>query len=83
MSNRQFVICKFREEDTRTYTYHHDGEPVAVGDRVVVSTDRGAQAITVAEIIEKAPSFATKGIAGKERAPEPVADETTINEGSR
>lgn len=83
MTNRQYIACVFRPGDRRSYTYHNDGEPVTVGDRVVVSTDRGAQAITVTEIIERAPTFATKGIAGKERAPEQVADETTTNEGSR
>ena len=67
---RQYLACTFREGDARKYTYLWDGEPLAVGDRVVVITDRGASTITVAEVIVEAPSFATKSIVGKERVPE-------------
>ncbi len=37
--SRQFVACTFRLGDSRSYTYHNDGEPVAIGDEVKV-TDR-------------------------------------------
>lgn len=30
MSNRQFVACKFRPGDRRSYTYHWDGEPLTI-----------------------------------------------------
>lgn len=75
MPNRQYVACTFRPGDVRSYTYHFDGEPLAVGDRVVVSTDRGAQVVTVAKLVDAAPSFPTKAIAGKERVPEPAEPE--------
>lgn len=64
---RQYVACKFRPEDRRTYTYHNDGEPVAVGDAVKV-LDRsgdGWKRIEVVEIGHIAPSFPTKPILGK------------------
>jgi hypothetical protein len=78
MPDRQYIACTFREGDVRKYTYHWDGEPLAVGDRVVVSTDRGASTITVAEIVSEPPRFATKAIAGKERVP---ADAVVEKEG--
>lgn len=64
---RQFVACKFREGDTRTYTYHHDGEPLDIGDRVVVTTNRGPSTVIVAAISTEQPPFETKPIVGKER----------------
>ena len=36
----QYVACKFRSTDTRTYTYFNDGPPVAVGDEVKVADNR-------------------------------------------
>lgn len=75
--SRQFIACKFRSSDTRTYTYHNDGDPVAVGDQVKVA-DRsgdGWKRIEVAQIVDDAPSFETKPILGlAEPDPEPVAD---------
>lgn len=41
MPDRQYVACKFRSEDARSYTYHNDGEPVAVGDLVKVADRSG------------------------------------------
>lgn len=32
----QYVICKFRLNDARSYIYQNDGDPVKVGDRVMV-----------------------------------------------
>ena len=36
----QFVACKFRPTDSRTYTYRNDGEPAAAGDWVKVADAR-------------------------------------------
>ncbi|MBA2684746.1 MAG: hypothetical protein H0U66_09670 [Gemmatimonadaceae bacterium] len=70
-TNRQFVAVQFNPWDRRTYTYHNDGEPVVVDDQVVVSTDRGPATVTVTSVTDRAPSFDTKPIVGKERDPEP------------
>lgn len=75
MSERQYVVCKFRREDRRTYTYHNDGEPVAVGDAVKVE-DRsgdGWKRVEVFAIADSEPPFATKPILGKIE-PEPDHD---------
>jgi hypothetical protein len=73
MSDRQYLACKFRPEDSRTYTYANDGEPVAVGDAVKVPDNRsdGWKRVEVVEISDKAPPFACKSILGKV---EPEAD---------
>lgn len=39
--SRQYVLAKFRETDTRTYTYHNDAEPVKAGDVVRVEDRSG------------------------------------------
>ena len=64
---RQFVACVFREGQTRTYTYHNDGEPVAKGDRVqIMARDGiGKQTLIVADLVDKPPQFETKAILGK------------------
>ncbi len=63
---RQFVAVAFREGDLRTYTYHHDGEPVGIGDRVVIANRSGGhQVVIVAALPTEAPPFATKAIIGK------------------
>lgn len=64
---RQFVVAKFRESDTRAYTYHNDGEPVAAGD-VVRVTDRsgeGWKKVFVVSVNNETPPFATKPIIGR------------------
>ncbi len=75
----QYLAIKFRPDDERPYTYHHDGEAARVGDRVQVSTKRGRQTVEVIGISSDRPPFATKPI-GKivKRAkpePEPMRDE--------
>lgn len=63
----QYVACKFRETDTRTYTYHWDGEPLTPGDFVKVP-DRdgdGWKRVEVVSIGERAPHFPTKPIIGR------------------
>ena len=61
---RQFLACEFKPGGRR-YTYHHDGEPVAIGDLVQVETRGGSiQRITVADISIEAPPYETKPILG-------------------
>lgn len=64
--SRQFIACKFRPEDTRTYTYHHDGEPVSIGDMVKVPDNRsdGWKRVEVVSITDEMPKFPTKAILG-------------------
>lgn len=61
--SRQYVACAFKGQD-RTYTYHNDGAPVAVGDLVTVEGRHGTGAVTVREILSHPPSFPTKPILG-------------------
>ncbi len=75
MSNRQFVICKFRETDTRTYTYANDGEPVEAGDvvRVEDRSGDGWKKVFVVGITDREPTFPTKPILGLHREePDPA-----------
>ena len=62
----QYVSCKFRSTDSRTYTYSNDGPPVAVGDEVKVADNRsdGWKRVEVVSITDKEPSFPTKPILG-------------------
>lgn len=62
MADTQYIAVRFRPQDGRSYTYHNDGEPVEVGDRVSVSTSRGEATVEVIEIIAEAPPFITKSI---------------------
>ncbi len=64
MAERQYVAVKFNEWDRRTYTYHNDGDSVAVGDRVEVPTPKGNQIVVVDHLPEGKPSFDTKSITG-------------------
>lgn len=77
-ASRQFVACAFRPGDVRTYTYHNDGAPVAVGDRVIVETNRGTQTVTVESLPTQAPTFPTKPVLGLAPPPdeEPPAEST-------
>lgn len=77
---RQFVACAFREGQTRTYTYHNDGEPVAPGDRVqIMSRDGlGKQTVFVVTLLDDAPSFPTKPILGKAPPPPPPPQENLL-----
>ncbi len=81
----QFVECRFNANATRGYTYHNDGEPVAVGDFVEVDSARGEgkQRIEVVALLDQRPPFATKPILGK--APSAEADavpEFNLEEGN-
>ncbi|MFK4794916.1 hypothetical protein [Sphingobium sp. ZW T5_29] len=72
----QYVACKFRPDDRRSYTYHNDGEPVAVGDQVKIAGrgDDGWQRVHVVAVSDEQPSFETKPILGKVEAEEPGFD---------
>lgn len=64
--SRQYIACKFRPADRRTYTYHNDGDPVAVGDEVMAPSarsDDGWQKVHVVAIVDE-PEFETKGLLG-------------------
>ena len=67
-----FVSVKFREGDSRTYTYACD-LPVKPGDRVTVETTDGQKIVIVAEVDLPEPAFICKpvtGIAPPKPAPE-------------
>lgn len=63
-SNRQYVAVEFNPWDRRSYTYHNDGAPVSVGDKVRVETRDGSKTVTVVSLPEAAPAFETKPILG-------------------
>jgi len=64
----QYVACKFRVQDTRTYTYHNDGAPVAPGDQVKVADARGAddawKRVFMVSVSDRKPDYPTKPILG-------------------
>lgn len=68
--NRQFVAVLFKPWDRRSYTYHNDGEPVAIGDEVIVETAKGQSIVTVSALPTEVPSFPTKPIIGKAPPPD-------------
>lgn len=77
----QYLTAKFSEADKRAYTYHNDGDPVAVGDRVLVP-GRGdkPRTVIVAEIgVPKPSDFETKAILGL--APPPDAPDADLLDG--
>ncbi len=83
----QYLFVKFRPQDERSYTYHHDGDAVHVGDYVQVPLPHGRR--MKAEIIgisRARPPFATKPIGKvlKRAKPEPEAmrdEEFRLSEG--
>lgn len=63
----QYVACKFRPTDTRSFTYSYDlDEPIAVGDFVKVPdrSGEGWKRVQVASISDEAPPFPCKPILG-------------------
>ena len=71
---RQYVACTFKAGDARSYTYHNDGAPLAVGDVAKVEDHRGGgwkRVYVVAIDVEKPTKFDTKPILGKAE-PEPL-----------
>ncbi len=73
----QYVACRFRPTDTRTYTYVHDGEPLKPGDMVKVADARsdGWKRVEVVSISDEAPPFACKPVLGLAEPEEPAAAE--------
>lgn len=72
---RQFVACIFREGDTRTYTYHWDGEPLAKGAEVKVARRKGEgwNRVIVQSVSPIAPPYETKPILGMADEPDAPA----------
>lgn len=58
-----FASVKFREGDSRTYTYTCD-LPVKSGDRVTVDTKDGQKIVIVAAVDLEEPAFPCKPITG-------------------
>jgi hypothetical protein len=58
----QYVSVQFKPWDRRGYTYHWEGPPLAVGDKVIVATKDGEQVVTVSSIDVPPPAFETKAI---------------------
>lgn len=69
---KQFVEVEFRPGGQR-YTYDYSGPALFVGDRVRVEARGGGwSAVTVVNILDRQPTFATKSVLGRaEEAPEP------------
>jgi hypothetical protein len=63
---RQFVSVEFKRGG-RAYSYHNDGPAVVAGDRVVVPSRFGPQAVSVVGVSDEAPPFETKPIVGMAR----------------
>lgn len=64
----RYIACKFRDSDTRTYTYHYEGgEPLSPGDKVRVPdrTGDGYKVVIVADVDPPPPDFTTKPIIGR------------------
>lgn len=59
----QFVAVKFHPSDHRTYTYQHDGEPVAPGDTVEIPARDGLRSVKVETVTDKAPEFKCRHVA--------------------
>ena len=75
---RQYVAVRFGPLDQRSYTYHHDGEPLAVGDMCLVETKRGTAKVEVVHLPDEPPPFETKAIIG--RAPVEALNSSEENE---
>jgi hypothetical protein len=63
----KYVLCKFRAEDARSYTYLRDGHEIAVGDQAKV-TDKsgdGWKRVQVVGFTDVDPSFECKPILGR------------------
>lgn len=72
----QYVAVKFSPVDSRSYTYHNDGEPLAVGDMAKVASNRDPSVwkrVKVEAIVDK-PEFDTKPILGKVDEPQEGAE---------
>lgn len=66
-AERQYVRVQF-PNSSRTYTYHNDGPPLAVGQAVKAETRHGWVTAEVVELVEEQPPFDTKPVTAKEAA---------------
>lgn len=76
----QYVQCKFRREDTRSYTYHYEGEDeLSIDDEVKVADKSGDgwKRVYVVAIGDEKPPFPTKPILEKIE-PEPAEEPTPV-----
>lgn len=72
---RQYVAVKFNAWDQRSYTYHNDGDPVEIGDEILVEARGEQKRVVVDSIPFHAPTkFETKPIIGKAPPKAPSAD---------
>ncbi len=74
-----FVSVKFREADTRAYTYATE-LPLVPGDRVLVDVKGEQKVVHVAEIDLPEPNFACKPVIGMAPPKEEPAEETPASE---
>lgn len=67
MTARQYVAVKFRDSDSRAYSYHNDGEAVAQGELVKVPARDGDGWVRakVVAVSDAEPPFRTKPIIGR------------------
>jgi hypothetical protein len=63
----KYVLCKFRSEDARNYTYLRDGHEVEVGDqdKVADKSGDGWKRVHVVGFTDEDPPFACKPIVGR------------------
>lgn len=63
---RQYLVCKYRPDDKRAYTFHNDGEQLRTGDVAKVSARNGHGwvRVHVVDAVEK-PEYETKPILGR------------------
>lgn len=63
----KYVLCKFRSEDARSYTYLRDGHEIAVGDQAKVAdrTGDGWKRVHVVGFADDDPPFECKPILGR------------------
>lgn len=60
-AHRQYVAVNFGGASAKTFTYHNDGEPLAIGDKATVNTKNGAiRTVEVVELFAEAPPFDTQ-----------------------
>lgn len=78
---RQYVAIEFHPADRRSYTYHNDGDPVSIGDRVVVETKKGTQKVTVVGLPTAKPAFETKAILGRAGLVPPMSEPEAPKDG--
>lgn len=73
-AGRQFVAVAFKEGG-RPYTYHNDGEPLALGQLVRVPVRHSEQSGAIVGIEDSPPPFETKPIIGLADAAEAQSED--------